>query len=389
MTALGRAPYDGPVDPLRNRALRWIIAGLGVLLACSVVPAAPAWAGSSSLDVSDQAVVNLAVRGRGNEITVRVWDRPTVQVDYAEETIPTIDRRTIPFGTEKFPLAQQIPAQLYQLRDRDGVATSAGALAPEQFPYASFRPGPHDAVTVVAPEGSRIFLTVPATTGILVVRAGGAQTTIEGYRGANLFVAQNGGRVQLSGATTTAFVQMNYGLLYVADGSFDRIRVRGIGAHDVFEHCRSKQIEATSVTGSILYDGGTFDPGLARFESENGNIALGVNSGAQLVGRSEQGHVYTQFDRRGTTVDQRADGDATATFGGGGPLVNAISTRGNVYFYDGTLSARRQATPEWRPVHMLFAARRRPGAQPLMRPAERIPPSPHRIEFRRPASLRA
>ena len=34
------------------------------------------------------------------------------------------------------------------------------------------------------------------------------------------------GRVQLSGVTTTAFLQMNNGSLYAADGSFDRVRVR-------------------------------------------------------------------------------------------------------------------------------------------------------------------
>ena len=150
--------------------------------------------------------------------------------------------------------------------------------------------------------------------------------------------------MQLTGATTTAFVQMNYGTFYAADSSFDRIRVRGIGAHDVFEHCRSKQIEASSVHGSIVYDGGSFDPGLARFESQNGNIALGVNGGASVTGRSQDGHVYTLFDRRGgTTVDQRGDGEATATVGGGGPLVNAISGRGNVFLYDGTLQNRRAA----------------------------------------------
>ena len=203
-------------------------------------------------------------------------------------------------------------------------------------------------------------VTVPVSTGILVLRVGGGQTIVEGYRGANLFVVQNQGRVQLTGATTTAFVQMNYGAFYASDGTFDRIRVRGIAAHDVFERCRSKQIEATSVTGSIVYDGGAFDPGLARFESQTGSIALGVTSPAQLTGRSAEGHVFTLFERRGTaSIDQRGDGEAVATVGGGGPLVNAISGRGNVYFYDGTLLSRRAVTPEWRQVHQLFNQHRK------------------------------
>ncbi|HYW55289.1 MAG TPA: hypothetical protein VE826_15050 [Dongiaceae bacterium] len=353
------------MDVLRFRALRWIAAGLGVLVLSLAAGPVPAVAGSSSLDVGDQAVVNVIVRGRGNDVTVRVWDRPSVQVDYADEAQPALDKRTLPFGTLRYPLAAQIPPQLYTLRSGEGIG--AGTMAPEEFPFAGFRPGPHDVVRIEAPEGSRLVVTVPAGTGILRLGIGGGQTSVEGYRGANLFVIQGSGRVQVTGATTTAFVQMHSGAFYAADSTFDRVRVRGIAAHAVFERCRSKQIEATSVTGTIFYDGGSFDPGLARFESQTGSIALGVTSGAQLSGRSSEGHVYTLFDRRGTaSVDQRGDGEAVATVGGGGALVNAISGRGNVYFYDGSLLSRRATTGEWRQLHQLFAAQRRPqnGQQP-------------------------
>jgi hypothetical protein len=367
------------VDVLRFRALRWIAAGLGVLLACLAVAAAPARAGTSSVEVGDQAVVNVIVRGRGNDVAVHVWDRPTVQVDLADDPAPALDRRSVPFGTPRFPLAQQIPPQLFTTRDPSGQLNGGGALPPEEFPYASFRPGVHDVVRVDAPEGSRLVLTLPASTGILVLRVGGGQTTLEGYRGANLFLIQNQGRVQITGATTTAFVQMNYGAFYTADSTFDRIRVRGIAAHDVFERCRTKQIEASSVTGSIVYDGGAFDPGLARFESQTGSIALGVTSAAQLAGRSQDGHVYTMFDRRGAaSVDQHGESEAVATVGGGGPLVSALTGRGNVYFYDGSLLSRRAVGPEWRAVHQLFNQHRR--AQ------NAAPKSADRV--RRPGALR-
>ena len=373
MTAGHGRAYDGWVDVLRYLAPRWIAAGLGLFLTAFAQPPAPAVAGSTSVDAGDQAVVNVIVRGRGNDVVVRVWDRPNVQVDSGDETAPVVDRHVVAFGTGRFPLVQQIPPQLYGMP-----AGGPGALPPEEFPFAGFRPGTHDVVSVAAAEGSRLVVTVPATTGILVLRVGGGQTTIEGYRGANLFVVQNQGRVQLTGATTTAFVQMNYGAFYASDGTFDRIRVRGIAAHDVFERCRSKQIEATSVTGSIVYDGGAFDPGLARFESQTGSIALGVTSPAQLSGRSTEGHVLTLFDRRGAaSVEQRGEGEATATVGGGGPLVNAISGRGNVYFYDGSLLSRRNVTPEWRQVHALFNQHRKS--------ANAIQP---RINRRAPGALR-
>nr|MDQ6926540.1 hypothetical protein [Candidatus Eremiobacteraeota bacterium] len=53
------------------------------------------------------------------------------------------------------------------------------------------------------------------------------------------------------------------------------------------------------------------------------------------------------------------------------PLVNAISGRGNVYLYDGTLQTRRRSSPEWRAVHQVFADRRR--ARELPAPPPRVP----------------
>jgi hypothetical protein len=344
--------YDTAVDVRQVRALRGIAAGLGVFLACLLAPTAPAVAGTSSWDVGDQAVVRVFVRGKGNSVEVRVWDRQTVQIENADYAAPAIERALVPFGTVRNPLSQQVPPQLYSTHDNSGLAGIGQTLPPEEFPYQGFRPGVHDMIRVTASPGSRLIVTVPASTGLLDLRVGGGQTIIEGYRGANLYVLQGTGRVQLDGATTTAFVQLNYGTFFADDGTFDRIRVRGIGAHDVFEHCRSKQIEASSISGTIVYDGGSFDPGLARFESQTGNVALGVTSSAQLMGRSDTGHVYTMFDQRGgTNVDQHSEGDATASVGTGGPLVNALSTHGNVFLYDGTMSSRRAIAPEWKPVH--------------------------------------
>ena len=372
MTPVASSGYTGRVDFLRSRAPRWIAAGLVALVAAFAAPAGPASA-ETSLDVADQAVVIIQVAGKGNELTVRTWDRSTVQIESSDMT-PAVERRAVVFGTDKIPLAAPIPPMQYPIRE-NGQVTGTGIMPPEDFPYASFRPGPHDWVRVTAEEGSHITVTVPATTGILQTRVGQGQTEIDGYRGANLFLVQGAGRVHLSGLATTAFVQMNYGAVYASDDTFDRVRLRSNAAHIVFEHCRSKQIEVTTITGSVIYDGGSFDPGLARFESQSGSIGLGVTSAAQLAARSQDGHVFTQFDRR-TPVEQNPDGSATANVGGnGGPLVNAISTHGNVFLYDGTLATRRiPATADWRPIHQILNARRRgPAAAPR-------PPAPHASE---------
>ena len=98
----------------------------------------------------------------------------------------------------------------------------------------------------------------------------------------------------------------------------------------------SHQIQATSTYGSIVYDNGGFQPGLARFESEHGNVALGVRGNAQIGAYSGSGHVESSFDD-----DVQVRGDPTtkqATVGGGGPVVTATSKNGSVYLYSGSMN---------------------------------------------------
>ncbi len=367
------ARYDGSVDPLRYRAPRWIAAGLGALFLWCAAAAAPAGAASASFDVGDQAWVQITVRGKGNDVAVRSWDRQTVQVDAGDDT-PAVERRSIAAGTAQYPLSALIPPFPWAQRGGDG-QTVQGVFPPEDFPLAPIRSGAHDLVRVTAEEGAHLVVTVPANTGVLRVQVGGGTTAIDGYRGGTLFVIQGTGRVRLTGVATTAFAQMNLGTLSAADSTFDRIRVRAINTHVVFEHCRAKQIETSTIGGNIVYDGGTFDPGLARFESQTGAIALGAAGAAQLSGRSGDGHVYIQADRRAVS-DQHGDGDASLSVGSNGPLVNAISNHGNVYLYDGTLASRRKLAPEWRGLHQLLTARRR--ALPAPSPPPARAEAPHR-----------
>lgn len=356
--------YDGPVEVIRLRAPRWIAVGLGVLLfAGATLAGTPARAAGTTVDVGDQAVVAVSVRGRGNTIAIHTWERSSVQV---EGEVNTVDHRVVPFGPGGRPLSQPIPPALFH--EPDG---STAALPPEEFPFAGLRDGAHDVVRIDAPAGAHLVVTVPATTGVLYAVDGGGKTEIDGYRGANLIVFQRFGHIRVSNTATTAFVQMNAGTFQAVDSVFARVRVRSDAAHVVFERCRSTQIETTTIGGNVVYDGGSFEPGLARFESQTGSIALGVVSNAQVIGRSGDGKVYTAFDRRDASVAQQG-GTATATLGGGGPLVNAISAHGNVILYDGSLRARRTLAPELRPVRDALTGRRPPHGPPPPHARQRI-----------------
>lgn len=352
----------GGVDVLRLLAPRWIAAGLGAFVLAIMlvlVPALRAGAASSSLDVGDQPVIVIRAPGGGNEVEIRTWDRPTVQID--GDGTPALERRTLPMGSAA-QLNRQMPPAFINPRD-----PSSPSLPPEVFPLANIRPGPHEVIVVTADPGTHLTVTVPATTGVLDARIGAGRTTIDGFRGADLFAFQGGGQLRLQNVSTTAFLQMGNGLLAVSDSTFDRVRVRANNAHTLFERVHSKQIEASSIHGAIVYDGGTFDPGLARFDSVTGNIALGVSGPAQLSARSQDGHVYTLFDRRDAVVSESGN-SATATVGGGGTVVSALSSRGNVLLYDGSLRSRKNVPEQFRTLHQALTRPRnapvqqRPGA---------------------------
>jgi hypothetical protein len=116
------------------------------------------------------------------------------------------------------------------------------------------------------------------------------------------------------------------------------------------------------LTGTIVYDNGTFEPGLAHFESDRGNIALGVNGNAQVLAHTIDGRTYSMFGERG--VADGASGDTRTQVGSGGLVVSASTSRGNVYLYNGSLADRRSLNPAWRPLHQALVDKRRSAPPP-------------------------
>jgi len=333
-------------------ARRW--AAGAAFLTLFVLSAGTANAATSTIDVGNQAVVQVWAR-TGSDVAVRTWERPAVQIDTDDDQIQ-VARRPLAFGTVQMPMSVAIPVQNIQFRDANGNPTT-GTLPPEDFPFApDMRTGIHDVVHINAGEGTHTTVTVPAGTAIVDARVfGNGQITINNYHGGTLFVFANNGVTRLENVSAATFAQMLNGRLLAFDSSFDRLRARGNTAAMFFERCRAKQIEVTTHSGPIVFDNGTFEPGLARFESTNGLIAVGVDGNAQVNGRTQDGHVLAMFEQR-PRFDQRAEGDATATIGAGGALVNAVTGHGNVFLYDGALANRRAVPPEWR---QLFTALQR------------------------------
>jgi len=351
MTRPARLGYHRSVPASRSGARQWIVAGVLLLIALCCRPRA-AVAATASYDVSDQAVVQ--VIGRGATVTIHTWNRNTVQIDWPDGETFTSSK-----GTQAGRASFLIPTVYVQEQGGPEGPTSA-TLLPEDFPVPKLQPGMHDVVRVTE---------VVRPTGLVNVRTGKGDVTLDGYHGTTIAVIGRG-RVVFNNVSGDAFVQPLNGNFFATDSTFDRLRIRSNRADEVFDRCRVKQIEATTLTGNIMFDNGYFDPGLARFESDRGSIGLGVNGNAQLGVHTQDGHVFTTLPAAPPLPGAPAIGrapDSMQVVGSGGPLVNASSTHGNVFLYEGSLAEQRPAVlaPAWHPMYDLLIANRGLGRRPV------------------------
>lgn len=363
MTVRVAAGYHSIVPVSRSGLRRWIAAG--ALLSSAIVGwPRGAGAATTSYDVTGQAVVQ--VIGHAASITIRTWNRDTVQVEWPDGTPFTVTK-----NTRTTRASFLIPTvSVAESHGREGTVTTT--LLPEDFPVPRLTPGLHDVVRVVevvppfaagdvlSGPPAQLTLTIPETTGLVNVRSDRGAVTLRDYHGTTI-VADRRGRVNFTGVSGDAFVQPLNGNFYALDSTFDRLRIRSNRADQVFDGCRVKQIEATTLTGNIIFDNGVFDPGLARLESDRGSIAVGVNGGAQVGTRTVDGHLYTALPAPAPSPPLEADAsDALAVVGNGGPLVSAATNHGDIFLFNGSLTEPRPAMlgAPWRPMVDLLIANR-------------------------------
>jgi hypothetical protein len=326
-----------------------------VLLAffCCPVLAAPARA-DELIDVGPSPVLNVKV-SRG-QVHIATWDRPQVSI--------TSER---PMEVRHLPPAEVdrgIPHQLQMESQRVQTEHGPVVLPAESFVLPELPGIAHDAV--IANGSGRVTIMIPRGTAMVLAHQRAGNLTLSDYRG--VFIAHgHRATIALDHVSGTGFVESLRGRIVATDSTFERLRARTATGNMFFRNCTSHQIQASSSYGSIVYDDGHFQPGLARFESEHGNVALGVNGGAQIGAHSGTGHVVSSFrneaDVRGNPATKQA------TIRGGGPVVTATSKNGSIYLYSGSMNQHPRVREE------LNGSARLP---------ERLPPPLGRSRFRRP-----
>jgi Putative adhesin len=282
----------------------------------------------------------IVVQLESGSVTIHSWSRPNVGID----ADPTVSYNHAPPRTVQGQMRQSVMLWSQTIQTQQGQLT----LPPEPFPLPPVAPGDHDAY-IIRGYGD-VTLNVPYATPLVIVNVKIGSVDIAGFHGT--FVVHSGaGQVHLDGDSGTGAVQVNNGAFFADESSFDRLRLRTGRGNVIMTNCRAEQIDVTTLLGSIVFDNGTFANGIARFESDRGAIAIGVNGGAQIEAHSGNGRIISDPG----DVDIQLNGpDAQAQINGGGPVVTATSADGAIVIYTGSLRDHPNLQREIPPRLRLF-----------------------------------
>ena len=332
---------------MRGRA-----AGLLIFM-CAIFSAQPSWVRAQTspivLPAGDAPVVRVMMRS--GTLTVRIWSRSDVQVTSAQ---PVSARSFRPEAVAQ-ALTRSIPIFATTVFTPDGTIV----LPPEEFALTPLSAAPHAGVLIQALDAN-VIVMLPQGTALLLANVQRGLIDVHDYRNGSFALLVHNGGTRLRNVGGTGYVQVARGQIMTNGSSFDRFRARTAVGNILFENVTSRQIDVSTYNGTIIYDNGSFRPGLARFETANGNIALGVGTGnVQIGAHSSVGRIYSTLGgapiRAGTT---------DARIGNNGSVVTASSSHGAVYLYNGALRSQRSLPSSWAPLAR-FIQRRPPVNKPV------------------------
>jgi Putative adhesin len=290
------------------------------------------------------------------QLTILTWDRNEVDIS----SQGSVDVKHLSANEVDARMPKQIAIASESANTVHGDVT----LPSETFVFPQLAGNNHDAV--VARGDGNTTITIPRGTALVIAHVDVGRVTIRNYDG--VFVADvHSGGVFLRHVSGTGFAGTLRGPVVASNSTFSRIRARSAVGNILMRGCSAHQIDVSSVWGSIVYDNGQFEQGLARFESQHGSVALGVDGPAQIGAHTASGHIESNF-ADGTMMTGNAN-DAQARVNGGGPVVTATTQDGSVYLFNGSLGANPHVQSALGPGFAPPAAAMR-GGQPAQAQAQ-------------------
>ncbi len=238
------------------------------------------------------------------------WNQPTIQINSGNAV--DIQHGDTAFVNAHYPRNLAIPGVT------PPSAYNLPSLRAESFALPNLGSGEHNGVFL---RGSGdITMRVPMRTSAIIVDVGTGQIAMANLRGTTMVATTRQGGIFLRNVSGTAFTQTLRGPVVAVNSTFERIRSRSLVGNLSFAHCDVQQIAASSVTGSVMYDDGRFRPGLARFESQRGSVAIGIAQGSNAQVNTSRGTVFSHYNSHS------------------GPVVTAMAGR-SVLLYNGSLES--------------------------------------------------
>ena len=301
-----------------------LLTGLAIALTLAQPPAAsraegPARQTAPQTDetIAVQRGARLVVNNFAGEVIVRTWEKDALRV-----------------------VARHQPRTRVSIRPgSSGVSiTSSGSMGPASVDYEITAPvwmplrieGTYNFVTV---EGTQAEILANTVRGDVIIKGGTGVVTAKSVEG----------EVQVQGARGKVTASSVNEKVSVADTTGD-ITAESVNGAITLTGIDAKIVDATSVNGTIVYEGKLADGGHYSFGTHNGDIILGLPEAANatFTFRTYQGRINTDFALEGYDPGQRQRGRrVTGTLGNGSADVNLETFGGSIRLRKGSAARPR------------------------------------------------
>jgi len=293
-----------------------LLAGLAIAL--TLAQPASRQAPQTDETVAVQRGARLSINNFAGEVLIRTWDKDSLRV-----------------------VARHQPRTRVHIRPGSSGVTisSSGSMgAPGSVDYEITAPawmplrveGTYNFVTI---EGAQAEIYANTMRGDVIIKGGSGVVTAKSVEG----------EVQVQGARGKVNVSSVNEKVRITDATGDII-AESVNGDITMTGIDSKSVDASSVNGTIVYEGKLADGGHYNFGTHNGDVALGIpeSTNATFVIRTYQGTVSTEFTLEGyNPQDARRGRRVTATLGKGSADVTLETFGGSIRLRKGSVARPR------------------------------------------------
>lgn len=294
-----------------------LLTGLALALTLAQAPAVRQPAPQTDETVAVQRGARLTINNFAGEVIVHTWDKDSVHV-----------------------VARHQPRTRVSIRPQSGgvsIGASGYMGAPGSVDYDITMPawmpirveGTYNFVTV---EGAQAEVYANTVRGDVIIKGGTGTVTAKSVEG----------EVQVEGARGKVSVSSVNERIKVTDTTGD-IMAETVNGGITMTGIDSKSVDATTVNGTIVFEGKLADGGHYTFGTHNGDVAMGIpeNSNATFTIRTYQGSLSSDFSLEGyNPKDAQRGRRIMATLGNGSADVNLETFGGAIRLRKGSAGRR-------------------------------------------------